>query len=648
MSGNVKTIDPSSNLCEAVAALNDGDTLVLSPGVYNVDKPVVVGKDVLIRSSTGSPGDVAIVRAGSTAALIDGGAPAFENLTFASISGTGESKANDEIRYESCVAVRGGSPTFVGCRATSADQSGFSVRGEGVWAKLVRCEARGTKHGGIFFDGRATGLIDKCVFADTGLGCVDVEDTPEGLWVEIRDSRLIKSGYASLNLHNRGRVRITDSELVAYDTSCAEVNENSTLEARSTQFRGLIPFDPEDEDAPWPAGIGAFNSSVRVAYSTFKDFNIGIYIHDSSVTLERCLIADGNKSIVASQDGSGLELKECQLFKDPEFNVDLENGEEVAEKETGGDAADRETSDDLNDDFGFSEDDLDDDFDDDVGEGETEGEEEQDEDEFSDEEWEKAYEIKGKKIEELLGPAAPMVRHAIIPYAIGGPMHAIFYPNSQYGGTFIASEELVDPNFNKPGNASFHSFELTIATRNPLPAKYSSREGAEKAKAENDKTDKNHLSFLMKALKNGDPEEQFDDAINRYVQIMTSVGRYIESGATINRYETLEFPKDYDLDKVAGSCFIFDVIGTPLKPDDVSLQKALSYFDRDPYAIPEEDEKNVRRDPDKEGTFGLLLLIELNRSEMNYARKIGGANFIKLLKEENVWPFSDLDRKKVK
>ena len=643
MSGNIKTIDPSSNLCEIVAALNDGDTLVLSPGVYNVDKPVVVGKDVLIRSSTGSPGDVAIVRAGSTAALIDGGAPAFENLTFASISGTGESKANDEIRYESCVAVRGGSPTFVGCRATSADQSGFSVRGEGVWAKLVRCEARGTKHGGIFFDGRATGLIDKCVFADTGLGCVDVEDTPEEQWVEIRDSRLIKSGYASLNLHNGGRVRITDSELVAYVTSCAEINENSTLEARSVRFRGLVPFDPTDEDAPDPAGIATANSTVRVFDSTFEDLNVGVYFHGSKVAMERCQATSGRYSVLSPDVGDRFEIKDCQFFKEP--ILDMDRDDEFSEEDSDADDESFEA------DFDVSDEILDADFDDEDSNDAVNSGAEEEKSEFADEEYEAAYKIKRKKIEELLGPAAPMVRHAIIPYSIGGPMDGIFYPNSQYGGTFIVSEELVDPKFNKPSNSSFHSLELAIATRRPLPAKYLLKEEAEKANAKNegraDEKDKIRLPFLTKALKGKDPEEQFDEAINRYVQIMTSVGRYIESGATINRYETLEFPKDYDLDKVAGSCFIFDVVGTPFNAADVSIQKALSYFDRDLYALPEDVEKDVRRDPNETGTFGLLLLIELNRSEMNQARKIGGANFIKRLKEENVWPFSDLDRKKI-
>jgi hypothetical protein len=45
--------------------------------------------------------------------------------------------------------------------------------------------------------------------------------------------------------------------------------------------------------------------------------------------------------------------------------------------------------------------------------------------------------------------------------------------------------------------------------------------------------------------------------------------------------------------------------------------------------------------------FGLLAVIEVFRSEMDYARQRGGANLIKLLKEKGHYPYSDLDREAV-
>ncbi len=628
MQGNTKTIDPSSDLCGAVASLSSGDTLILKPGVYKIARHIVVDKDVVIKGSTGAAKDAVIVREGSTAAVIAGGSPTFENLTFVSPSGNADA-GQDSISYESCVAVRGGSPTFVGCRATSAEQSGYSVRGEGVAAKLVRCEARGTAHGGIFFDGGATGLLEECLFADNGLGCVDVEETPDGKWVEIRSCKLVKSGYSSLSIHEGGRVRIADSELVAYNTPCVNVfDAGSALEARSVQFRGLLPPGPVQEANFAPMGISAFESTVRVFDSTFKNFTIAVSLSRASITLERCSITDCAKSILSGDSAENCKLTDCRLCADPVYD-----SEDVG--------ADDDEDDDFDDDFdeGFD--------DDDEGDEEEEDDEEEDEDEeddFTDEEYQKSMEIKEKKIEEFVGPQADMVMHAIVPYAVGGPLDGYIHPRSKYGGTFFVSEELVDPSFSSPSNAMFHSYELAMATRQKCPAKFL-EDGAEEDDGQTEEQVKKR-PFFMNLFKPKETKDDFDKTFRRCINIMTQIGRYVESGVTVNRYETLEFPSDFDVEDCAGRCFVFDAIGTPFPAEQVSFKELLESFDRDIYAVPNED--RVMRDPNKPGTFGLLLVIEVNRSEMNLARKIGGRNFIEKFKEKGFWPFSDLDRDKIK
>ena len=631
MQGNTKTIDPSSDLCGAVASLSSGDTLILKPGVYKIARHIVVDKDVVIKGSTGAAKDVVIIREGSTAAVIAGGSPTFENLTFVSPGGNADA-GQDSISYESCVAVRGGSPTFIGCRATSAEQSGYSVRGEGVAAKLVRCEARGTCHGGIFFDGRATGLLEECLFADNGLGCVDVEDTADGKWVEIRKCRLIKSGFASLSIHNGGRVRIADSELVAYDTNCVKIHDaGSTLEARSVQFRGLLPPEPGHEENLVPMGIAAFEATVRVFDSTFKNFKIAVALYQTPLTLERCSVTDCAKSIFSSDAAENCNLTDCRLCADPVY----ESGD------VGPD--DDDEDDDFDDDF---DDDEDEEFDEDEDEDEDDEDEEDEDDEFTDEEYQKAMEIKEKKIEEFVGPQADMVMHAIIPYAVGGPFDGYIHPRSKYGGTFFVSEELVDPSFSSPSNSMFHSFELAMATRQKCPAKFF-KDGAED-EDDGGQTEEQPKKrpFFMNLFKPKEAKADFDKTLSHCVNVMTQIGRYIESGATVNRYETLEFPKDFDLEDCAGRCFVFDAIGTPFPAEEVPLKELLAVFDRDVYEVPKED--RAMRDPNKPGTFGLLLLIEVDRSEMNLARKIGGDAFIEKLKEKGYWPFSDLDREKIK
>ena len=78
--------------------------------------------------------------------------------------------------------------------------------------------------------------------------------------------------------------------------------------------------------------------------------------------------------------------------------------------------------------------------------------------------------------------------------------------------------------------------------------------------------------------------------------------------ATLNPNETCEFPED--MESIGGKCLIFDAYG----------------FDAD------------------QAEFGLLALIEIHRSEMDFARKHGGANLIAKLKQAGYYPYSDMDR----
>ena len=64
------------------------------------------------------------------------------------------------------------------------------------------------------------------------------------------------------------------------------------------------------------------------------------------------------------------------------------------------------------------------------------------------------------------------------------------------------------------------------------------------------------------------------------------------------------------MDRIGGKCLIFDAYG----------------FDGD------------------KADFGLLAIIEIHRSEMEYAREHGGENLIAKLKTAGFYPYSDLSR----
>jgi hypothetical protein len=89
--------------------------------------------------------------------------------------------------------------------------------------------------------------------------------------------------------------------------------------------------------------------------------------------------------------------------------------------------------------------------------------------------------------------------------------------------------------------------------------------------------------------------------------ILNCIARF-SAEATLNPHETCEFPED--MDTVGGRCLIFDAYGLDGERSE----------------------------------FGLLAIIEIHRSEMEYARKHGGEKLLNKLKKAGCYPYSDMDR----
>ncbi|MBI1372717.1 MAG: hypothetical protein GC159_08150 [Phycisphaera sp.] len=107
----------------------------------------------------------------------------------------------------------------------------------------------------------------------------------------------------------------------------------------------------------------------------------------------------------------------------------------------------------------------------------------------------------------------------------------------------------------------------------------------------------------------GDDDTPFGKSHATINRVLNAIARYSEI-ASLNPHETSEFPDGFG--DLSGKCFIFDG-----------------------YAL-HDDEQTDR--------FGLLLIMEVFRSEMQYAMDNGGAKLIKLLRDAGHYPYSDLDR----
>jgi len=119
------------------------------------------------------------------------------------------------------------------------------------------------------------------------------------------------------------------------------------------------------------------------------------------------------------------------------------------------------------------------------------------------------------------------------------------------------------------------------------------------------------VMFTRHPLKLDDKDEAttpFGQALRNISPILNAIARYSEQ-AILNPSDTCEFPDEIEL--LGGKCLIFDTYG---------------------------------QDADETDDFGLLLIMEIHRSEMEYAREQGSQLLLDRLKAAGHYPYSDLDR----
>ncbi|MEM8783404.1 MAG: suppressor of fused domain protein [Planctomycetota bacterium] len=190
------------------------------------------------------------------------------------------------------------------------------------------------------------------------------------------------------------------------------------------------------------------------------------------------------------------------------------------------------------------------------------------------------YEEKHAFLVQRLGAEHDMVMHALIPFAVGGTLDLYYFPRG-IPGTAIATKELSELPGEGPSNRDFDNYELVMFTRQPIDLDHA--------------RDEDHPFGRMHRNLNG---------------VLNLIARYAAT-ATLNPYETCEFPED--MEGVGGKCLIFD-------------------------AYP--DSSGGRR-------LGLLAVIEIFRSEMEFKQEHGGQALLERLKEAGHYPYSDLDREPV-
>jgi hypothetical protein len=156
----------------------------------------------------------------------------------------------------------------------------------------------------------------------------------------------------------------------------------------------------------------------------------------------------------------------------------------------------------------------------------------------------------------------------------------MYYYPNVIDGTAFVTMELIEPDGSGPKPNRMGTYELIAFTK-------------EKIEAENEETSK------------------FHKIERRICGFFTSIGNY-SFQVKLEPGETCEIPGD---EGEENNCLVFD----EYKKDEIDF------------------EINGRK-------HGLLLVIEIYRSEMEYAMKNGSNELFKKLKEKGYYPYSDLER----
>jgi hypothetical protein len=206
--------------------------------------------------------------------------------------------------------------------------------------------------------------------------------------------------------------------------------------------------------------------------------------------------------------------------------------------------------------------------------------------EISEDKLNEFYLLKEKAMEDVLGKMLGFVGHAIIPFQIGGAVDMYYFPDAPIEGTAFATLELIEYEKKGPIPNRNGMYELLAFTKLKISKQYNE---------------------VAKGLEGTD----FDKIERRICGIFTSIGNY-SFGAKLEPGETCEIPGKEGEENI---CLVFD-----------------EYKDANVGFI-----INGKK-------YGLLICIEIFRSEMEYAMEYGSKELFKLLNDSGYYPYSDLDR----
>ena len=593
-------VTPQQDLCAVVANASKNAEIVLAPGKYILNRPLIVDKTIVMKGQTGKADDVMVGRNNATVLIVTDGKPTFQGILFYAPATSDDAPFNtnefDPIDYDSAVAVReSGNATFIGCKCSSKQRCAFSARGKKAKLTLEKCWIPNSGQCGVMADGQAEAIVKDTFIQNVGMACVDSDE--KGTKVTVENSRIENAVLFGLCAHNRGFLVARKCSINAGESLGAYIEEKGELELEGCSFVSEL-HDDMPVDLQTHYGVVIHDGFAKLTDCRMSKLIVGVFMASPGALLEmkRVEMAPGMMtSVIYDETSPKFKVTNCKLGEPP-----LERGDYIScLKEVSQQSS--------------------------IAKWNPSN--------FSDAQKSRADVLKTQYYEKILGKEFPHVYQPDESFYEGGQLELHYYLKSRFGGTFILSKELVSPEFSHPSFEGVDAYELAIATREP---------------------------FYLDD--NGDPlpDDELVVPYSRLFLLLSKTARYVWEEASVARYQTLTIPL-FILDHH----FIFDLVDEPtfFDVDDDShdaldayaLQSPSSKKDREKlslddalqmYSDSEDEPKEEKPRSTTKRSFGVLVMIEIFESELNYIREHEGAAeiFLQKLKEQNRWPFSDMDR----
>ncbi|MDO4575021.1 MAG: right-handed parallel beta-helix repeat-containing protein [Planctomycetia bacterium] len=330
---------------ERIKATKDGDVITLKSGKYNLDKRLVIDREITIRGETSEK--VILTSSDSCVFEISFGSPIFENLTVISDS---------EDERSAALLITGGSPKLQSCAISSYHGTGIHVSQKETAPEVRDCTIKECGGSGILVENYACGTFVNCDIYGNQSDEIVVKNNANPTFL---NCRIHEGKTVGIAVSQKGRGIFLDCDIYGHTPMEIMISSYSTPVFQKCKIHdgtfgvGVIQmslgtFEECDIFGHLLAGVatnlggapifskckirdgkgmGIFIREPGLGSFSYCDIfgnENGVYISNSgSLFLGKCQIHDQRKCGILAEKQANAHIDSCDIYKNTEAGIHI-------------------------------------------------------------------------------------------------------------------------------------------------------------------------------------------------------------------------------------------------------------------------------------------------------------------------------------